>query len=264
MSGSKNKAQNLQKAEKFVQEAAAKGTDIAVLPEMFCCEYKNSAFIENKEPAGGLVHSTLARLAKDNHIYLVGGSMPEEDGEKIYNTSFVFDRSGNQIARHRKMHLFDIRVDGGQSFCESDTFSAGEDITVFDTEFGKMGLIICFDIRFPELTRLEAFKGAQAVFVPAAFNMTTGPAHWELSFRSRALDNQVFMVGCAPARDENAFYVSYANSIVTGPWGDVLARAGAGEEMLYAELNLREIPSVRRQLPLLSARRTDIYTLKEG
>lgn len=152
--------------------------------------------------------------------------MPEEDGEKIYNTSFVFDRSGNQIVRHRKMHLFDIRVDGGQSFCESDTFSAGEDITVFDTEFGKMGLIICFDIRFPELTRLEAFKGAQAVFVPAAFNMTTGPAHWELSFRARALDNQVFMVGCAPARDENAFYVSYANSIVTGPWGDVLARAG--------------------------------------
>lgn len=264
MSGGKNKAQNLQKAEKFVKEAAANGTDIAVLPEMFCCEYKNSAFIENKEPAGGLVHSTLARLAKDNHIYLVGGSMPEEDGEKIYNTSFVFDRSGNQIARHRKMHLFDIRVDGGQSFCESDTFSAGEDITVFDTEFGKMGLIICFDIRFPELTRLEAFKGAQAVFVPAAFNMTTGPAHWELSFRARALDNQVFMVGCAPARDENAFYVSYANSIVTGPWGNVLAQAGAGEEMLYAELNLSEIPSVRRQLPLLSARRTDIYTLKEG
>ena len=263
MGGSKNKAENLQKAEFFVREAAKNSADVAVLPEMFCCEYKNSAFVENKEPAGGLVYSTLARLAKENHLYLVGGSMPEEEGEKIYNTSFVFDRGGAQIARHRKMHLFDIRVDGGQSFCESDTFSAGDDVTVFDTEFGKMGLIICFDIRFPELSRLEALGGAQAIFVPAAFNMTTGPAHWELTFRARALDNQVFMLGCAPARDENAFYVSYANSIVTGPWGNVLYKAGAGEEVFYADIDLQEVQEIRRQLPLLSARRTDIYTLKE-
>ncbi len=117
-------------------------------------------------------------------------------------------------------------------------------------------------MRFPELARLMALEGAKAVFVPAAFNMTTGPLHWEVMFRSRAVDNQVFTVGCAPARDETGPYVSYGNSIAADPWGKVLARAEEKETILTVELDLSEVERTRTQLPLLSARRTDLYTLE--
>ena len=114
--------------------------------------------------------------------------MPEKDAEgNVYNTSYIFDREGKQIGKHRKVYLFDIDVKGGQTFKESDTLTAGDSDTVFDTEFGKIGVMLCFDIRFPELSRMMVNDGAKVIFVPAAFNMTTGPAHWELSFRTRAL-----------------------------------------------------------------------------
>lgn len=258
-----DKAANLKKAESLIAEAAARGTDIAVLPEMFCCEYRNRAFVENRERAGGTVWQMLSRSAADCGLILVGGSMPEEEDGRIYNTSFVFDGSGRQIARHRKMHLFDIDIEGGQSFRESATFTAGSDITTFETPFGLMGLCVCFDIRFPELCRIMSLRGAKVVFCPAAFNMTTGPAHWELLHRSRALEDQIFVAACAPARDENASYVSYGNSMVASPWGGVTARAGSGECILYADIDLSETDKVRRQLPLMSARRTDVYSLSE-
>lgn len=143
-------------------------------------------------------------------MYLAAGSFPEEDREgRLYNTGYVFDRQGRELARHRKMHLFDIQVEGGQCFRESDTFSPGDTYTVFDTEFGRMGLCICFDIRFPELFSLMVQVGARLVLVPAAFNRTTGPAHWDLVFRQRAVDGQCFTAGAAPARDPAAAYVSY-------------------------------------------------------
>ena len=158
--------------------------------------------------------------------------MPERDDTRIYNTSFVFDPTGTCVARHRKMHLFDIDVRGGQRFFESETFTAGDSVTVFDTPFGKLGLCICFDMRFPELARCMALSGAQAIVAPAAFNMTTGPAHWELLFRQRAVDNQLFTLGVAPARDAAGPYVSYGNSLVCSPWGDVMARAGSEPALL--------------------------------
>ncbi|NCB52007.1 MAG: carbon-nitrogen hydrolase family protein [Clostridia bacterium] len=258
------KQENLGRAEKYICEASKNGADIVMLPEMFCCEYKNSAFIENREPAGGQIWQTLSRAAAANGIWVVGGTMPEAEGDRTYNTSFVFDRQGKQIAFHRKAHLFDVDIPGGQSFMESHTFTAGDKVTVFDTEFGKMGLLVCFDIRFPELSRLMALEGALVFFCPAAFNMTTGPAHWEILFRGRAAENQVFTAGCAPARDEAGSYVSYGNSIAVSPWGEVLARAGAEETIIYAECDLGLVDSVRSHLPLMSARRTDIYRLEKN
>lgn len=256
-----DKATNLQHAEKLVHEAALDHADLVILPEMFCCEYQNSAFLANREPAGGTIWQMLSRASVENKVWLVGGSFPEAEGERTYNTAFVFDRSGSQAAFHRKMHLFDIDVKGGQQFRESDTFSAGNTVTTFDTEFGRMGLCVCFDIRFPELCRLTALDGAQVLFCPASFNMTTGPAHWELMFRARAVENQVFSVGCASARDERRPYISYANSIAVSPWGEVIARAGAEETILYADLDLELVNKVRNELPLLSARRGDVYHL---
>lgn len=255
----KDKAENLARAAKEVQCAAADGAELAILPEMFCCPYSNASFRANAEEAGGRIHTTMAEAARKAGLWLVAGSMPELADGKIYNTSFVFDSSGHQVAFHRKVHLFDIDVQGGQRFFESETLSAGNRATVFDTPFGRLGLCICFDIRFPELARVMALAGAQAMIVPAAFNLTTGPAHWELAFRQRAVDNQFFTLGVAPARDEEGTYVSYGNSIACDPWGTVIARAGSGEEQLLVELDFSCNEAVRRQLPLLSARRPAVY-----
>lgn len=258
-----DKAQNLRTACEKIRSAAQAGIDFAVLPEMFCCPYQNDCFRIYGEEEDGPVQTALASLAAELGIYIIGGSIPELSGGNVYNTSYVYDRTGRCIAKHRKAHLFDIQVDGGQHFRESDTLSSGGAVTTFETEFGTMGLCICFDLRFEELARCMCLRGARCIFVPAAFNMTTGPAHWELLFRQRAVDNQCFTVGVSPARDTAGSYVAYGNSLAVDPWGTVLCRAGAEETTLTTELDLRRIDAVRAQLPILSARRTDLYQLTE-
>ena len=255
-----DKTENLRRAAALLEQAGP--ADMAVLPEMFCCPYDNGCFRAYGEAEGGAAYRMLSRAAAENGLWVVGGSIPELDGDRVYNTSYVFAPDGRCAARHRKMHLFDIDVAGGQRFRESDTLTAGSDVTVFDTPWGKMGLCICFDLRFQELARLMTLEGAQVLLVPAAFNMTTGPAHWELLFRQRAVDTQCFTVGTSPARDETASYVAWGHSIVCDPWGTVLHTCGHGEEVSVTDLDLSRVDAVRRQLPLLSARRTDVYTLR--
>lgn len=255
-----DKTANLRHAEELLR--SVRGADMAILPEMFCCPYDNRCFRAYGEPAGGAAYQMLSRTARELGLWLVGGSLPELDDGRVYNTSFVFDPQGTCVARHRKMHLFDIDVEGGQRFRESDTLSPGNDVTLFDTPWGRMGLCICFDLRFEELCRVMALEGARVLLAPAAFNMTTGPAHWELLLRQRAVDNQCFTVGTSPARDESASYVAWGNSMVCDPWGAVLRQCGAGEEVAVTELDMTRIDAVRRQLPILSARRTDVYELR--
>ncbi len=242
---------------------SAGNIDLAILPEMFCCPYDNACFRDYGEAEGGEAYTALSALAKELGIYLVGGSVPELTEGKVYNTCYVFDPQGQCIARHRKTHLFDIDVEGGQRFCESDTLTAGSDVTTFPTPWGVMGLCICFDFRFEELSRLMALRGARVIFVPAAFNMTTGPAHWQLLFRQRAVDNQCFTVGAAPARDETASYVAWGHSIICDPWGNVVLELDEKEHVAVTDLDLARIDAIRRQLPILSARRTDLYTVEE-
>lgn len=255
--------QNVRTALRYIEEMKQQGAELAVLPEMFLCPYGNESFRSFAEPAGGPVWKAMSAAAKETGLYLVAGSLPEqgEDG-CLYNTSFVFGPDGRELARHRKIHLFDIDVSGGQHFRESDTLSAGTHPTLFDTPFGRVGVCVCFDIRFPELSRWIALQGARLIVVPAAFNPTTGPAHWELVFRSRAVDNQVFTVGVAPARDESAAYVSYGHTLAADPWGRLLAQFGAEAQAAVVELDLGKTDTVREQLPLLSARRTDLYDLR--
>lgn len=259
MQVTRDKSENLRHARRLLLQLAGAGIDMAVLPEMFCCPYSGDCFRAYGERPGGEAWQMLSETARELGIYIVGGSVPELEDERVYNTSFVFDRAGHQIARHRKAHLFDINVTGGQQFRESDTLSPGNEITVFDTDFGRIGLCICFDMRFQEFAKAMGDDGAELIVVPAAFNMTTGPAHWELMFRQRAVDNQIFTLGVAPARNENESYVSYANSILVDPWGTVLAQAGESEEILIAEIDLSLCESIRRQLPIRSARRNDLY-----
>ncbi len=254
---------DIRTARSRIREAASQGIDLAVLPEMFCCPYQDDCFHPYSEPENGPAQTALSALAKELGIYIIGGSIPEQAGTALHNTCYVYNRQGNLLAKHRKAHMFDIDVPGGQSFRESATFTPGDAITTFETEFGTMGLCICFDLRFEEMFRCMALRGARVIFVPAAFNMTTGPAHWELTLRMRAVDNQCFMVGAAPARNESASYVAYGNSIVTDPWGSVVCRAGAEETILYADLDLSRTESIRRQIPILSNRRTDLYQVSE-
>ena len=259
-----DKMENVRAVQTYLEKVKDVKPDFVILPEMFCCPYQTQNFPVYAEEEGGPVWQQLSRYAKQYGIYLIGGSMPEKDVEgKVYNTCYIFDREGKQIGKHRKVHLFDIDVKGGQTFKESDTLTAGDSDTVFDTEFGKMGVMICFDIRFPELARMMVNDGAKVIFVPGAFNMTTGPAHWELSFRTRALDNQVYMIGCAPARDEPAGYISWGHSIVTNPWGTVINMLDEKEGVLLAELDMDYEEQVREELPLLKSRRKDMYQLKK-
>lgn len=264
MSTVADKMENVRTVKTYLEKIKDENPDFVILPEMFCCPYQTENFPIYAEKEGGPVWQQLSGYAKQYGIYLIGGSMPEKDAEgNVYNTSYIFDREGKQIGKHRKVHLFDIDVKGGQTFKESDTLTAGDSDTVFDTEFGKIGVMLCFDIRFPELSRMMVNDDAKVIFVPAAFNMTTGPAHWELSFRTRALDNQIYMVGCAPARDVSAGYISWGHSIVTDPWGRVTGMLDENEGILLAELDMDYEEQVREELPLLKSRRKDMYKLEK-
>lgn len=258
-----DKDKNIEKAENMIKEAADNGSDIVVLPEMFNCPYENKYFPLFAETYPGKTTDTLANLSRKLGIYIIGGSIPEKDDNTIYNTSYIFDREGKLIGKHRKMHLFDIDVENGIKFKESDTLGFGQDITVVDTEYCKIGVAICYDMRFPELLRLMTLYGAEVIIVPAAFNMTTGPAHWKLLARARALDNQVYFVAASPSRNMNASYHAYGHSIIVNPWGTILKEADEKECIIYGDIDLDMVQKVRRELPLLKHRRTDIYELKQ-
>ena len=255
-----NKEDNVKTASLMIDESVSKNADFIVLPEMFNCPYSNDKFIEyGEEEKDSYTLNKISLLAKKNNVYILAGSIPEKDNGKLYNTSYLFDKAGNIIAKHRKMHLFDIDVKGKITFKESDVLTAGDSFTIAETDFGKIGIGICYDIRFPELARVMVENGALILFYPGAFNMTTGPAHWELLFRSRALDNQVFCVGVAPALNKDASYHSFGHSIIASPWGEIIAEASEKENLILCEIDLDEIKKVREELPLLKNKREDLY-----
>jgi predicted amidohydrolase len=185
---------------------------------------------------------------------VVGGSIPEISNGKLYNTSSVFDPTGKLIAKHRKVHLFDVSLKKVKMM-ESSVLTPGDSLTTFDTPFGKVGLIICYDVRFPEIFRLMLKKDIKAVVVPAAFSVVTGTAHWKMLMRTRAVDNQIYMIAASPARTYGKGYRAYGHSLVSDPFGIIEAEAGVGEEVIYADLNKERIEEVRNTLPLLRHRK---------
>ncbi|AMD16962.1 carbon-nitrogen hydrolase [Methanobrevibacter sp. YE315] len=257
-----NKEENIKKATSMIEKSVSDNANFIVLPEMFNCPYSNDKFIEyGEEEDTSFTLDKISRLAKKNNVYILAGSIPEKDGENLYNTSYLFDKQGDIIAKHRKMHLFDIDVKDKITFKESDVLTAGNEFTIAYTEFGKIGIGICYDIRFPELARIMVENGALILFYPGAFNMTTGPAHWELLFKTRALDNQVYCVGVAPALNEDASYHSFGHSIITDPWGDIVAETDEKESLIISEIDLSEIEKIREELPLLKNKREDLYEI---
>ena len=258
-----NKRKNIDRAAEMVRSAADNGARMVVLPEMFNCPYQTKLFPEYAEHfAGGETTSMLREVAREKQIYLVGGSIPEKDGDQVYNSSFTFGPKGDLLGSYRKMHLFDVDLPGGPRVQESSTLDYGHGLTIFDTEWCRVGIVICFDVRFPELIRLLALQGVQLVVIPAAFNTTSGPAHWEMTMRTRAVDNQVYVAAASPARDPETGYVVYGHSVIVEPWGEVVAEAGEGEETITAEIDIERVKKVRQQIPLLNLRRRDLYDLQ--
>ncbi|CAL0305756.1 unnamed protein product [Lupinus luteus] len=261
-----DKDRNIAHARNAIQEAAAKGAKLVLLPEIWNSPYSNDSFPIYAEDidAGGDASPSTAMLSQLSHnlkITIVGGSIPERSEGRLYNTCCVFGSDGKLKAKHRKIHLFDIDIPGKITFIESKTLSAGETPTIVDTEVGRIGIGICYDIRFPELAMIYAARGAHLLCYPGAFNMTTGPLHWELLQRARATDNQLYVATCSPARDIGSGYVAWGHSTLVGPYGEILATTEHEEAIIVAEIDYSILEQRRTNLPVTKQRRGDLYQL---
>ncbi len=257
---------------------------LLMLPEIWNAPYAAARFGDYAEPvpepgsqlAEGPSPSlaVVARLARRHGVSVIAGSIPERGADgRLYNTATVIDAEGRLRAKHRKLHLFDVDVPGGIRFRESDSLTGGDRLTVLDgtgdplgtglAEPPGLGLLICYDLRFPELALLmQQQLGAAVIACPAAFNTTTGPRHWHLLMRARAVDTQCFLLACSSARPEGGEgYPSYGHSLVVDPWGTVIAEAGMGEQVLHAQLDLTQVALARQAIPTGSQRRPDLYRL---
>ena len=257
-----DRAETMEKAARMVREAAENGAKIVVLPEMYNTPYAPEYFRQAASRCHEDSVRQMSAWAKENHVLLVGGSVPETEDGKMYNTCFVFDEDGKQIAKHRKVHLFEIDVPG-MRFSEKKNFTEGNQITTFETPYGTMGVAVCFDVRFPELFRAMAMRGAKVIFLPAQFNMRTGPSHWEMLMRSRANDNEVYLVAASAARYEGFHYVCWGHSMVADPFGAVVCEADEKEQILYCDIDLDQVDQIRAQLPTFLHLRRDVYTVAE-
>ena len=210
------------------------------LPECFNSPYGTKYFGEYAETIpDGFTCQELSKTAKELQIFLIGGSIPERDQDKLYNTCTVWGPTGDLVAKHRKMHLFDIDIPGGIRFKESEVLSPGDSFSTFQVnDQVKVGLGICYDIRFEEMARIYRNMGCNLLVYPGAFNMTTGPMHWELLARGRAVDSQCFVATVSPARDTTSEYVAFGHSMVVDPWAKVIQSAADGEETVIADLGL--------------------------
>lgn len=266
-----DKAHNLSHARSKVLEAAQKyNANIVVLPECFNSPYGTKYFKKYAETllpsppteAQSPSFHALSSMAKEAKVYLVGGSIPEyeESSNKIYNTSMTFSPTGSLLATHRKVHLFDIDIPGKIKFKESEVLSPGDKVTIVDLpEYGKIAVAICYDVRFPELAQIASRKDAFLLLYPGAFNTTTGPAHWELLARARAVDNEVYVGLCSPARDEEADYHAWGHSMIVDPNAEVLQKLEEKEGIIVAELSAERIGEVRKGIPVYQQRRFDVY-----
>lgn len=285
-----DKKLNLETCASFLDQAAAQGANLVVLPEIWNGPYAVSAFGDYAEvlpepQAASCPDSPSAEMVRlkalEHNLWIVGGSIPETVNDKLYNTCLVFDPTGTVVAKHRKVHLFDIDVPGGITFLESETLSGGSTVTSFETPWCTIGVGICYDIRFPEYALLLTQKfGCQILVYPGAFNMTTGPAHWELLQRARAVDNQCYVLTASPARTEappsddeessssnnkNKYphYTAWGHSTATAPWGTVVATADETACVVVADLDLAKVAEMRRAIPTSIQKRTDLYKLVE-
>jgi predicted amidohydrolase len=260
MSSTPNKDENLATAEQLIHAAASAGADLVALPELWTCHGLESAYRANAEPIPGKTTRFLGDLARERGIYLLGGSILEAhpSSPKLHNTSTLFRPDGEMFAVYRKIHLFDVKAPD-REYLESGTITSGAEIVTAKAGAATLGLSVCYDVRFPELYRLLALRGAEVLMVPAAFTLQTGKDHWELLLRARAVENQAFVVAPAQWGQKADGRWTYGRSLVVDPWGTVLAQCPDRDGFALATLDLDYLDRLREDFPALKNRRPEAY-----
>lgn len=256
-----NPQDNLDEVLAGIDRAARMGAQFVSLPETWNYLGDDDGAVSAATGIPGELTDTLAEKAREHRIWLHAGSVLErvEDDERLANTTVVFSPSGETAARYRKIHLFDVDIAGQPSFRESDTIAPGDRIVTFDMGGLRVGLAICYDVRFPEIFRAMALEGAEVIMLPAAFTLMTGKDHWEPLIRARAIENTVFMVAAAQVGPHPPGRMCYGRSMVVDPWGVILAQAGDIQTVVIATLEMDEIARVRGQIPSLQNRMPHLY-----
>jgi predicted amidohydrolase len=258
MTSTADLAANLESARGLVGEAAGLGAELVALPENFAYLRREGLPVPCAQSLEGEIVGCVRDLAKRHGVRILGGSFPERSqGERVFNTSVLISPEGEIEAVYRKIHLFDVdlRDSGGGLYTESTYVQAGSEIVLADTPIGGIGLSVCYDLRFPELYRALAARGARWIAVPAAFAPQTGKDHWEVLLRARAIENQAFVLAAAQCGRHHEDRASYGRSMIVDPWGLVLAQAGDRPCVISADCDLEELERVRRSLPALRHRR---------
>jgi predicted amidohydrolase len=259
MNAGEDVAANLDVAETLLRRAAEEGADLAALPEYFSYLGASSRRREVAEPVPGPVSDRLAAAARAQGMWVLGGGLLESSEGRVYDTAALFDRTGELVARYRKIHLYDVDLPGQPPFRESATITPGEELVTHETEFCRVGLSICYDVRFPELYRGLMALGAEVLLVPAQFQFETGKDHWHTLLRARAIENQCYVVAPGQWGEYGAAESgrrSYGHSLIVDPWGRVVAEAPeAATGVWCADLDLAELRRIRRTFPALQHRR---------
>jgi predicted amidohydrolase len=260
MSSTPDKEENKVTAEALIRGAVSAGADLVALPELWSCHGLDEVYRENAEPVPGPTTEFMADLARELAIYLLGGSILEGEpgARRLSNTSTLFDPSGEMTAVYRKIHLFDVKV-SDREYLESANIAPGNEIVTAKAGAATLGLSVCYDLRFPELYRLLALRGAEILAVPAAFTLQTGKDHWELLLRARAVENQAFVVAPAQWGQKADGRWTYGRSMIVDPWGTVLATCPDRDGYALATLDLDFLDRFRAEFPALANRRPEAY-----
>lgn len=250
---------NLDEAARLISTAVSAGAEFVVLPENFAImPTKDAGQLQVMERDGdGPIQEFLSAQAHQNHIWLVGGSIPlvSSQPSKVRAACLLFNDCGERVARYDKLHLFDVKLDNGEEYSESLTIEPGESVVVVDSPIGRLGLTICYDLRFPELFRQMLDQGAEIFSVPSAFTATTGKVHWEILLRARAIENLAYVIGAGQGGSHSSGRETYGDSIVIDPWGKVINRLARGPGIVTADIDRLRLEKLRRSLPSIEHRR---------
>jgi len=259
MVGGPDLERNLERARGLIERAARAGAGLAVLPEVFACvDLGQSRELGAAErDSNGPIRDFLRAMAREHGIALVGGTVPVAEGGGLPRAAcLLVDADGEERARYDKMHLFDVDLpDARREYRESAYFSAGDEVVTVPMAFGLLGLAVCYDLRFPELFRVQFQRGMRVLALPSAFTRLTGEAHWHVLVRARAIENQCFVIAANQGGRHSPLRESYGGSLIVDPWGRVLASAATGEAVLLADIDTAVLEDVRRRLPTAAHQR---------
>lgn len=260
---------NLSLVAELITTAAEEGATMVLLPENFAALASPDVFqiALQESSAAGPIRSFLAAQARSNKVWIVAGTVPvatrpdkvSVPDDRVRAACFVYDQAGIEVARYDKIHMFDVKVDDSQkNYIESQTFEAGTELVVIDTPVGRLGLSVCYDIRFPEMYRALLHKGAQIISIPSAFTRITGEAHWQVLTRSRAIENACFIVAACQWGNHDSGRQTWGESIVVDPWGKVLNIQPDGVGVGFADIDLAQLNSIRTDMPVGTQCRFDV------